>query len=147
VCSTRNVAAVRSLGADRVIDYTREDFVHSGQCFDLILDRVGNRSISARKRVLAPTGSLVVVSGSKKNRWVGPLGAILRVIVVGRFSDRRMVVVMTKNSTEDLVLLGELLRTGKVTPVIERTYPLHETAKALQYVGEGHAQGKIVIAM
>jgi NADPH:quinone reductase-like Zn-dependent oxidoreductase len=147
VCRTRNVDAVRSLGADRVIDYTREDFVHNGQCHDLMLDVAGNRSISDRKRALGPRGVLVVVGGPKKGRWLGPASSLLKVLLAARFSSQTMVGMLTKNSKEDLVLLRELLEAGKVTPVIERTYPLREVPEALSYIGEGHARGKIVITV
>lgn len=147
VCSTRNVDAVRSLGADRVIDYTQEDFVHSGQRYDLILDVVGTRSIADRRRALSPTGILVVVGGPKTNRWLGPLTALSKALVVSRFGRQKMVGMLAQNNKEDLLLLRELLETGKVTPVIERTYSLQEVPEALRYVGEGHAQGKIVISL
>jgi NADPH:quinone reductase-like Zn-dependent oxidoreductase len=147
VCSSRNVAAVGALGADHVVDYTREDFVRGGRRYDLILDIAGNRSIADRRRALTPKGTLVLVGGPKENRWVGPLGSLVRMLVVSRVGRQRMVGMLTKNSVADLVFLGELLAAGTVTPVIERTYPLPEAPEALRYVGAGHAQGKIVITV
>jgi NADPH:quinone reductase-like Zn-dependent oxidoreductase len=147
VCSPRNVAAVRALGADQVIDYTREDFARGGQQYDLILDVAGNRSIADRKRALTRTGTLVVISGPKHNRWIGPAGDLVKVLAAGRFSSRRMVGMLTRNSRDDLVLVGELLAAGSVTPLIERSYPLPEVPDALRYLGTGHAQGKLVITV
>jgi NADPH:quinone reductase-like Zn-dependent oxidoreductase len=148
VCSTRNVNAVRSLGADQVIDYTRADFVHSGQRYDLILNVSGFRSIADYRRALAPNGTLVVIGGPKKNPLIGlPLGGLLRALVASRTGSQKMVVMLTKNNTEDLILLRELVEAGKVIPVVERTYPLKEVPEALRYLGEGHAQGKLVITV
>jgi NADPH:quinone reductase-like Zn-dependent oxidoreductase len=147
VCSTRNVAAARSLGADHVIDYTRDNFVHSGRRYDLILDIAGNRSIADRRRALRPGGTLVLVGGPKTNRWIGPGGSLLRVLLAGRFTGRRMVGMLTRNSPSDLAFLRGSLEAGTLTPVIERTYPLADAPEAVRYVGAGHARGKIVITM
>ncbi|GIH02037.1 NADPH:quinone reductase [Rhizocola hellebori] len=147
VCSTRNVETVRGLGADRVIDYTGEDFVHSGHRYDLILDGPGNRSIRDRRRVLARNGILVMYSGPKKNRWVGPLLSTLRVSLASSFGTQKMTGMMTSNSKADLDLLGQLMAQGKVTPWIERTHPLVELPRAIDYVGTGHARGKVVITI
>lgn len=146
VCSTRNVEMVRSLGADRVIDYTTEDFVQSGQ-YDLILDVAGNRSIAERRRALKPRGTLVMVGGPKHNRWIGPLGSMVAMTVAGKLGTRRMVGMLTKNNAEDLESLAGLMREGKVTPVVERTYPLPEAAQALGYLGGGHARAKLVLTL
>ncbi len=149
VCSTRNVDLVRSLGADRVIDYTREDFVHSGRRYDLIVDVVGTRSLADRRRVLAPNGTLVVISGPKTNRWLGPLPGSVRMAIAGtaaRFSGgQKLLGVLTKRSRADLVLLRELLEAGRIAPVVEKVYPMDEVAQALAHGGQGHAQGKIII--
>jgi NADPH:quinone reductase-like Zn-dependent oxidoreductase len=145
VCSPRNVAAIRALGADHVLDYTREDFTGSGQRYDLILDVAGNRSIADRRRALRPTGTLVLVGGPKDNRWFGPAGSLVRLLLAGRFSRQTMVGMLTRNSPEDLAELAELLAAGKVTPVIERAYSLPDVPAALRHVGAGHARGKIVI--
>ena len=145
VCSTTNLDMVRSIGADRVIDYTREDFTQSGQRYDLIFDAVGNRSLSDCKRALGPNGTLVVVAGS--------LVRMLRVLVTGR---RKMVTFIMKPNKKDLVFMKELLEAGKVTPVIDRLYMLSEVPEALRYCGsgssflsfaKGHARGKIVITI
>jgi NADPH:quinone reductase-like Zn-dependent oxidoreductase len=145
VCRTHNVEMVRSLGADRVIDYTREDFVHSGRSYDVILDVAGNRSLRDRRRVLAPRGALVVVGGPKKNHWVGPAGAVLLATIAGYLGTRKMTGMMATNNKDDLEFMAHLMKTGKVTPVIERTYPLAQTAQAMRYLGEGHARGKLVL--
>jgi NADPH:quinone reductase-like Zn-dependent oxidoreductase len=145
VCSPRNVAATRALGADHVLDYTREDFTGSGQRYDLILDVAGNRSIADRRRALRPTGTLVLVGGPKDNQWFGPAGSLVRLLLAGRFSRQTMVGMLTRNSPEDLAELAELLGAGKVTPVIERAYSLPDVPAALRHVGAGHARGKIVI--
>jgi NADPH:quinone reductase-like Zn-dependent oxidoreductase len=147
VCSPRNVDAVRKLGADHVVDYTTTDFAGGGQRYDLILDNVGTRSVADRRRVLDPKGVLVVVGGPKTNRWTGPAGALVRVLVVARFGGPAMVGMLARNNREDLEYLGSLLAEGTVTPLIERTYPLREAAEALRYLGAGHAQGKIVLAV
>jgi NADPH:quinone reductase-like Zn-dependent oxidoreductase len=147
VCSSRNVAATRALGADHVLDYTREDFTGSGQRYDLILDVAGNRSIADRRRALRPTGTLVLVGGPKHNRWIGPGGSLVRLLLAGRFGRQRLVGMLTRNSPEDLAELAALLAAGTVTPAIERTYSLPDVPVALQYVGAGHAQGKIVITI
>ena len=146
VCSTRNVETVRSLGADRVIDYTQEDFTRSGQRYDLILDVAGNRSWSECKRVLKPKATMVVVGGPKTNRWLGPLGAVLGRRLLSLAGSRKLVApFLAKLNKDDLVVLGELLEAGHVTPVIERRYPMSEVPEALGYIGEGHARGKLVV--
>lgn len=148
VCSTRNVELVWSVGADRVIDYTRDDFVASGQRYDLIVDVAGNRSIADRRRALTPTGTLVVIGGPKTGRWLGPLASSVRLAAAARFSGRqRLLGMLTKPSRADLALLRELIEAGKVTPVIEHVYPLDELGQALQHGGLGHAQAKIVITV
>ncbi len=146
VCSTRNVDLVRSIGADQVIDYTREDFIRSGQRYDLILDAVGNRSLSDFRRALTPKGTLVLVGGGD-GRWLGPLALPLRALVLSRFVGQRMLLLLAKNNKEDLVVLKELIEAGKVTPVIDRTYPLSETPEAVRYLEAGHARGKVVITV
>jgi NADPH:quinone reductase-like Zn-dependent oxidoreductase len=145
VCSTRNVEAARALGADHVLDYTRVDFVHTGQRYDLILDIAGNRSIADRRRVLRSTGVLVVVSGPKDNRWVGPMIPTAAAIAASRFGRGTLVGMLTRDRVADLVTLRDLIEAGRVTPVVERTYPLHDAPEALRYVGTGHARAKIVI--
>jgi NADPH:quinone reductase-like Zn-dependent oxidoreductase len=145
VCSTRNVDMVAALGADQVVDYTREDFVHSGRKYDVVLDGAGNRSIADRRRVLKPTGTLVIVGGPKTNRWTGPVGPLVAAIVRSRFGGPRATGMLAKNNVADLETLRDLLESKQVTPVVERTYPLEDLPEAMAYLGQGHARGKIVI--
>ncbi len=147
VCSTRNAATAKALGAHHVIDYTSEDFVHSGRTYDLILDVASNRSISARRRAMARHGTLVIVGAAKKGRWIGPLSEMITATAAGRFGSQRIVAFISKNSAEDLNALRQLIEAEEVTPVIERTFPLAQVPEALRYVGTGHAQGKVVITI
>lgn len=148
VCSTRNVDMVRSIGADRVIDYTQEDFTKGGQRYDLILDNVGNHSLSDLRRVLTPTGILQPNGGGhSNNRWIGPMGSVIKANVLSLFMRQQGGAFIAMNNREDRQFLKELIEAGKVTPVIDRTYPLSETSEAIGYVGEGHARGKVVIAV
>jgi len=147
VCSTRNVDLVRSLGADHVIDYTREDFTRSGQRYDLMLDVAGSRPWSACKRVLTPRATLVIVGAPKGNRLIGPLSHIVKVYLAAVRSSQKVVFFIAKFNKADMAVLRELLETGKVTPVIDRRYELSDIADAFRYLGEGHAQGKIVITV
>jgi NADPH:quinone reductase-like Zn-dependent oxidoreductase len=145
VCGTRNVDMVRSLGADRVIDYAKEDFTRSAQRYDLILDVAANRSLSDCRRVMTATGILVIV-GAPDGRRMGPMVArLLGAVVLSRFGSQKMLPFLAKNSKEDLILLKNLIEAGKVRPVIDRSYPLSETAEAIRYLEEGHARGKVVI--
>jgi NADPH:quinone reductase-like Zn-dependent oxidoreductase len=147
VCSTRNVEMVRSLGADRVIDYTQEDFTKGGQRYDLIVDNVGTRSLRHLRRVLTPEGTLVVV-GARKSDWLlGLLALPLKARLVSPFVGQRMIFFIAKLRNADLVVLRELIEAGKVTPVIDRAYPLSEVPEAIRYVESGHARGKVVITM
>lgn len=147
VCSTRNVETARSLGADHVVDYTQEDFTRSDRRYDLILDIAGNRPWSKTKRVLEPGATLVMVGGPKTNRMLGPLGRVLRMSLASLRGSRRAVFFIAKLNKADMVALQELLEAGKVTSVIDRRYELDEIADAFRYVAEGHAQGKIVLAV
>ena len=147
VCSTRNVDMVRSIGADEVVDYTREDFTKGGQPYDLILDVAASRPLSECRRVLASNGTLVLV-GAPDGRRMGPIVArILAMIVLSRFASQKLLPFLAKNSKEDLMFLKELVEAGRIRPVIDRTYPLSETAAAIRYLEEGHARGKIVITV
>jgi NADPH:quinone reductase-like Zn-dependent oxidoreductase len=143
VCSTRHVQLVRSLGADHVIDYTREDFARNGQQYDLILAVNGNRSISDYQRSLRPQGIYVAIGGSMTQLFqamlLGPL--------LSMRSGKKMGNLMAKANPKDLLLLKEWLEAGKIAPVIDRCYPLSEVPNALRYMEEGHAQGKVVISM
>jgi NADPH:quinone reductase-like Zn-dependent oxidoreductase len=147
VCSTRNVETARALGADHVVDYTREDFTRSGQRYDLMLDIAGNRSWRECIRVLDREATIVVVGGPKTNRWIGPIGHMLGMKLASLGRSREVVPFMTKLNNDDLAVLGKLLEDGTVTPVIDRRYELSAVADAFRYLGEGHAQGKIVITV
>jgi NADPH:quinone reductase-like Zn-dependent oxidoreductase len=147
VCSTRNVDLARSLGADHVVDYTREDFTRSDRRYDLLFDVAGSRSWSACRRVLNPKATFVVVGAPKGGRLLGPLGRIAKLRLAGLPSSRKVVFFIAKFNKADLEVLRELLESGKVTPVVDRRYELREAADALRYLEEGHAQGKIVLTM
>ena len=148
VCSTRNVEIARSIGADHVIDYTQEDFTRTGRRYDLMLDIAGNRSWSDCKRVLSDEGTLVIVGGPKTNRWIGPMGQVIKVRLASLAGSRKVAApFLAKMNRKDMAVLADLLADGKVTPVIDRRYDLSEVPQALGYLGEGHAQGKIVINM
>lgn len=147
VCSTGNVDLVRSLGADHVIDYTKEDFTRSDRRYDLLLDVAGSRSWRACRRVLNPQATLVIVGAPKGNRLLGPLGHIAKVRLAALRSSRTVVFFIAKLNQPDLEILRELLEAGKVTPVVDRRYELSETADAFRYLGDGHARGKIVVTL
>ena len=147
VCSTRNVDMVRSIGADHVVDYTREDFSKSSGHYDIVLDLVGNHSLSACRRVLKPHG-VCVGAGGTTDRWmIGPLVRMITEPVLSRFGSRKLVSVLAKINTHDLTMIGELIATGKVIPVVDRVYTLGEVPKAIEYLEEGHAKGKVVISL
>lgn len=141
VCSTRNVDMVRSIGADHVIDYTKEDFTQGGPRYDLILDNVANHSLSACRRALTPQGIHIPNSGH------GGLGWMLKAFISSPFVRQQGRPFVATSKHENLLVLKELIEAGKVTPVIDRTYPLSETPEALGYVGEGHARGKVIITL
>ena len=148
VCSTANVELVRSLGADHVIDYTRENFTRSRQRYDVIVDNVGNHSLMALRRVLAATGTLVVVGiDPSKGNWIGPLVRMLGAQVLSRFGSRKLGFMLTDMKREDLLFLTELIEAGKVTPVIDRRYPLSEVPDAVRYLETMRARGKVVITV
>jgi len=146
VCSTRNVDMVRSIGADRVIDYTQEDFTKSNQRYDLIFDAVGNHSLSASRRVLSPKG-ICVMAGGASGRWQMGLARSIKALVWSQFSSRKLTGLLAKSTKEDLTILQNLMETGKVTPVIDRHYSLSEVPEAIRYLEEGHARGKVVITV
>jgi len=145
VCSTRNVEMVRAIGADRVIDYTQEDFTKSGQRYDLILDNVGNHSLSACRRVLNRKGILVIAGGPRKGGIVLIRG--FKALVLSRFVSHRMLLFIARINATDLTTMGELMEAGKVTPVIDKRYRLSEVPAAIRYLEEGHARGKVVITL
>ena len=147
VCSTSKVDLVRSLGADEVIDYTRDDFAETGQRYDLILDTAGARSVSHLRRALAPRGTLVIVGAEGGGRWFGGTDRQLRALMLSPFVSQKLRTFISKENGEDLVALKELIEAGKVTPVIDKTYPLSEAPEAIRYLEDGHARGKVVITV
>jgi NADPH:quinone reductase-like Zn-dependent oxidoreductase len=147
VCSPGNVELARSLGADHVVDYTREDFTRGERRYDLLLDIAGSRSWRECRRVLAPRGTFVIVGGSKRNRLLGPLGHVIRIRQASLFSRRKAVFFIAKLNKDDLGVLRELLDSGQVTSVVDRRYTFGEVADAYRYLGEGHAKGKIVVTL
>ena len=149
VCSTRNVDLVRSLGADHVIDYTKEDFAKGPERYDVILDNVPNHSLSECRRVLSPKGKYVMIGGGGPNdsRWIGPFGRVIAALVVSPFVSQEMGMMMADTSQKDLTILADMMQTGKVKPVIDRTYKLSEVPAAIAYLEQGHARGKVVIAV
>jgi NADPH:quinone reductase-like Zn-dependent oxidoreductase len=147
VCSTGNVDTARSLGADHVVDYTREDFTRSDRRYDLMLDIAGSRSWSACRRVLTPKATFVIVGGPKTNRLLGPLGHVMKKLLARLVSSRKVVFFIAKFNEADMEALRELLEAGKVTPVMDRSYELGEIADALRYMGEGHCRAKVVLTV
>jgi NADPH:quinone reductase-like Zn-dependent oxidoreductase len=147
VCSTRNVDLVRSLGADHVIDYTHVDFTSSDQRYDLMLDIAGSRSWAECRRVLNSQATLVIVGAPKGSRLLGPLSHVVQLRLAAVRSSQKVVFFIAKFNKADMVVLQELLASGKVTGVIDRRYELNEIADALRYMGEGHAQGKVVLTV
>jgi NADPH:quinone reductase-like Zn-dependent oxidoreductase len=147
VCSTTKVNTVRSIGADHVSDYTQEDFTRSGRRYDLILDMAGTRSLAELRRALAPRGTLVLVGGEGGDRWFGGMGRSIRALVVSPFVSQRLRMIVATAHNADLVILKEFIEAGTVTPVVDRTYPLSEVPDAIRYLNEGHARGKLVIAV
>jgi len=147
VCSTTKVDMVRSLGADHVIDYTRDDFAAGDQRYDVILDIGGNSSLSRLRRALAPKGTLVIVGGEGGGRWLGGLDRQLRALLLSRFVGQKLTMFVSKEKHEDLIVLTELIEAGKITPVMDRTYPLTEAPQAIRYLEQGQARGKVVITV
>jgi NADPH:quinone reductase-like Zn-dependent oxidoreductase len=147
VCSTRNVDMVRSIGADHTIDYTHDDFTRRAQRYDLMLDLVGNRSLSECRRALNPEGVYLSCFGQPEHLWFGPMLGLLHMAVLSPFVSHQLSTFVMSPNAEDLRFMRELLEAGKVTPIIARTYPLSEVADALRFLEEGHAQGKVVISV
>jgi NADPH:quinone reductase-like Zn-dependent oxidoreductase len=147
VCSTQNVDLVRSIGADHVIDYTKEDFTRRGERYDFILDNVANHSLSSLRRALASTGTLVPNAGRFDNRWFAGGGRVLAANVLSRFVSQTLRPFLVSQNHADLVVLKELIESGKVTPVVGRAYSLSGTPEAMHLVGEGHARGKVAITV
>jgi NADPH:quinone reductase-like Zn-dependent oxidoreductase len=150
VCSTRNLELVQSLGADHVIDYTKEDFTKGDQHYDVILDNVGNHSLSEYRRLLTPNGIYVLIGGGGANEqgFLGGLAKALNAAIYSRFVKQKMGMMMADPSTKDLTLLADMVQSGKIKPVIDRTYKsLSQIPEAIRYVEEGHARGKVVITV
>jgi NADPH:quinone reductase-like Zn-dependent oxidoreductase len=147
VCSTTKVDLVRSLGADRVIDYTREDFAEGEQRYDLILDTGGHSSLSHLRRALAAKGTLVIVGAETSGRWLGGFDRSIRAMLLSRFVSQQLIAFVNSENANDLIAINALIEDGKVTPVVDRTYPLSEAPKAIHYLEEGHARGKVAITV
>jgi NADPH:quinone reductase-like Zn-dependent oxidoreductase len=147
VCSTKKTDLVRSIGADDVIDYTREDFADSPRRYDLILDTAGGRSLSHLRPALSPRGTLVIVGSEAGGRWVQGIDRALRAALLSPFVSQNLRMLVSTERAEDLQLLGKLIEAGKLTPVVDRTYSLSEVPKAIEYLRAGHACGKVVITV
>jgi NADPH:quinone reductase-like Zn-dependent oxidoreductase len=149
VCSTRNVDLVRSLGAEQVIDYTKEDFAHTGQRYDLILDNVGTQPLSQFRSALNPKGTCVLIGGGGPNdgRWLGPITRPLKAMLLSPFVSQKFGMLLAELNHDDLAYLADLMQSGKVRPVIDRTYKsLREIPDAIRYLEQGHARGKVVVS-
>jgi NADPH:quinone reductase-like Zn-dependent oxidoreductase len=147
VSSTRNLELVRSLGADHVIDYTRENFTEGKTQYDLIVDNVGNHDFLDLRRVVKPTGAIVTVSGPKSNNFLGPITRILKMKMLAPFVDQRLVFFVSDVDAPDLQLFAQLMREGKLKTTVDRRYPLEQAGAALDYIGTGRARGKVVITV
>ena len=149
VCSGRNVDLVRSIGADHVIDYTKEDFSKGAERYDVILDNVGTQPLSGFRRVLKPKGICVMIGGGGPNEgnWVGPMSRPIKAKLMSPFIDQKMGMMMAEGNKADLTILADLMQSGKVTPVIDRTYPLDQIADAIRYLETGRARGKVIITV
>jgi NADPH:quinone reductase-like Zn-dependent oxidoreductase len=147
VCSTAKVDVVRSLGADEVIDYTQDDFAQGEERHDVILDIGGNASLARLRRALAPKGTLVIAGGETDGRLLGGSDRQLRALVLSRFIAQRLTTFVSSENREDLIVLKELIESGKVMPVLDRTYPLAEAPEAIRYLQQGHARGKVAISV
>jgi NADPH:quinone reductase-like Zn-dependent oxidoreductase len=147
VCSTNKVDMVRSIGADHVVDYTREDFTKGGGRYDVVFQLAGTRSPSDCRRALAPKGTLVLSSGESNGRWIGPVSRILAGIALSPFVSQRLAPFVAKRSGEDLQLVMELIESGEVSPVLDRRYALSEVPDAIRHLEAGHARGKVVVTV
>lgn len=145
VSSGRNAELVRSLGADHTIDYNRQDYIQ-GERYDLIIDNVGNHSLSANRRVLKPNGRYVMVGGPK-GKWIKPMDRVIAAMMYSKFVHQEMGMMMARANKDDLALLSELMQQGKVTPVIDKRYKLSEAGEAMRHLETGRARGKIVIQL
>jgi NADPH:quinone reductase-like Zn-dependent oxidoreductase len=147
VCSTRNVDMVRTIGADHVIDYTKEDFTQGTLRYDFILDNVGNHSLSETRRALTPTGKLQSNNGTLGGRWFGSTGTMIKTAATSMFGHQQLGPAIKFQNSKDLAVLKGHVESGKVTPVIDGTYPLSRTGEAIGHVGEGHSRGTVVISI
>jgi NADPH:quinone reductase-like Zn-dependent oxidoreductase len=147
VCSTSKVELVRAIGADEVIDYTREDFTDGTRRFDLILDTAGRRPLTHLRRALTPQGTLVIVGGEGGDRWLGGFQRQIFAPVRSLFTGQKLLGLISKERQQDLLTLKDLIEAGKLTPVIDRTYPLSEAPQAIRYLEQGHARGKVVLTV
>jgi NADPH:quinone reductase-like Zn-dependent oxidoreductase len=147
VCSTSKAELVRDIGADEVIDYTREDFTEGTRQFDLILDTAGRRPLSQLRRTLTPQGTLVIVGGEGGDRWLGGFQRQIFAPVRALFTEQKLMGLISKERQQDLFTLKDLIEAGKLKPVIDRTYPLSEAPQAIRYLEKGHARGKVVLTV
>jgi NADPH:quinone reductase-like Zn-dependent oxidoreductase len=147
VCSGKNAELVQSLGADHVIDYTKEDFAKSGEHYDVILDNVPNHTLAECRAILTPEGKYVMIGGGgpNDNRWVGPFGRVIHALLLKPFVKQQLGMMMANSNADDLTFLASLMEAGKVKPVIDRTYKLDQIPDAIRYIEQGHARGKVVI--
>jgi NADPH:quinone reductase-like Zn-dependent oxidoreductase len=147
VCSTSKADLVRAIGADEVVDYTREDFTDGTRQFDLILDTAGRRPLSQLRRALTPQGTLVIVGGEGGDRWLGGFQRQIFAPVRSLFTEQKLLGLISKERQQDLLTLKDLIEAGKLTPVIDRTFPLSEAPQAIRYLEQGHARGKVVLTV
>jgi NADPH:quinone reductase-like Zn-dependent oxidoreductase len=149
VCSTRNVDLVKTSGADHVVDYTRDDFTRGAERYDVVFDLVGNHSLGGLRRVLTPAGALILSGGGvfTGGSFFGPMGLMIRGTAMSRFIRQRLVILRAAQRTENLAALRDLAEAGRLTPIIDRTYPLREAAEAIRYLEGEHARAKVVIAV
>ena len=147
VCSSAKVDVVRSLGADHVVDYTHDDFAGGQQRYDVILDIGGNPLLSRLRRALVPNGTAVIMGGETGGRWVGGSDRQMRAVLLSRFVDQKLTTFICKENHEDLIVLKELIEEGKITPVVDRTYPLAEAPQAIRDLEQGRARGKLAITV
>jgi NADPH:quinone reductase-like Zn-dependent oxidoreductase len=147
VCSTTKVDLVRSIGADHVVDYTKEDFTSNGQRYDAVIDMAGSKPVSQCRRILTRTGVLVAVGGPKNGRWIAPLMGPVKLLALSLLVSQQLVPFLAQQRRGDLAVLRQLLEDGKVMPVMDRTHPLAEVPAAIRYLEQGHDTGKVVITV
>ena len=147
VCSTKKVDLVRSIGADHVIDYTLDDFADGEQRYDVILDNGGNTSVRRLRSALTPAGTLVIVGGETDGRWFGGIDRGMRAHMLSPFVGQKLGTFLASEQAADLIELGELIESGKVTPIVDKTFPLSEVPAAINYMREGRARGKVAITL